>query len=151
MGRELSARLQQTIRVLRSVCILALALGYAAFYSIFPSATFPVSGDASFPWIFLVLAAASVFGGMEASELQEAVVAAMLALPLGYLVAVLLAFSPAFAGLYFLEPSLVPFFMARYSILVLALSLPVNLGGAVVGQLLRDRFRGGRFPDRLQP
>src|SRR5205809_857479 len=86
MGRELSARLQQTIRVLRSACILALALGYAAFYSIFPSATFPVSGDASFPWIFLVL----------------------------------------------------------------ALSLPVNLGGAVVGQLLRDRFRGGRFPDRLQ-
>ena len=146
MGRELSARLQQAIRVLRSVCILALALGYAAFYSIFP-----VSGDASFPWIFLVLAAASVLGAMEAAELQEAVVAAMLALPLGYLVAVLLAFSPAFAGLYFLEPSLVPFFMARYSILVLALSLPVNLGGAVVGQLLRDRFRGGRFPDRLQP
>ncbi len=151
MGRELSARLQQAIRVLRSACILALALGYAAFYSIFPSATFPVSGDAFFPWIFLVLAAASVLGGMEAGELQEAVVAAMLALPLGYLVAVLLAFSPAFAGLYFLEPSLVPFFMARYSILVLALSLPVNLGGAVAGQLLRDRFRGGRFPDRLQP
>src|SRR5213594_489169 len=110
----------------------------------------PGVGRCILPWIFLVLAAASVFGGMEAAELQEAVVAAMLALPLGYLVAVLLAFSPAFAGLYFLEPSLVPFFMARYSILVLALSLPVNLGGAVVGQLLRDRFRGGRFPDRLQ-
>src|SRR5439155_776000 len=84
------SRLQQAIRVLRAACILALALGYAAFYSIFPSATFPVSGDASFPWIFLVLAAASVLGAMEAGELQEAVVAAMLALPLGYLVAVLL-------------------------------------------------------------
>src|SRR5207244_12406767 len=95
VGRELSARLQPTIRVLRSACILALALGYAAFYSIFPSATFPVSGDASFPWIFVVLAAASVLGGVDAGALRGAVWAAWLALPRGVQGAVLLAFSPA--------------------------------------------------------
>src|SRR2546427_239719 len=64
-------------------------------------------------------------------------------------VVVLLVFSPAFAGLYFLELSVVPFFVARYAFLVLALSLPLNLAGAVAGQFLRDRFRGGRFADRL--
>lgn len=151
MASDLSVLLRRSVRVLRSASILALALAYAAFYSIFPSATFPVSGDASFAWIFLVLAAASVIGGMESGNLQEAVLSAVVALPLGFAVAVLLVFSPAFAGLYFLEASVVPFFVARYALLVLTLSLPVNLLGAVVGQFLRDRFLGGRFADRLAP
>jgi len=129
----------------------ALALGYTAFYSIFPSATFPVSSDASFAWILLVLFTASVVGGMQAEYLQEALVAAVAALPLGFAVAVLLAFSPGFAGLYLLEPSAVPFFMAHYAVLVLVLSFPVNLLGAVIGQLVRDRFRASRVPNRLSP
>jgi len=149
MVRELSAKFHEVMRVLRSACILALALAYTAFYSIFPSATFPVSSDASFVWILLVLAVASVLGGIETGNLKEAVLSAVVALPLGYAVVVLVVFSPAFAGLYFLELSVVPFFVARYTFLVLALSLPLNLAGAVAGQFLRDRFRGGRFADRL--
>jgi len=147
--RESSAKVHEVVRVLRSACILALALAYTAFYSIFPSATFPVSGDASFSWILLVLAVAGVLGGIETGNLQEAVLSAVVALPLGFSVVVLLVFLPAFAGLYFLEPSVVPFFVARYSLLVLALSLPLNLAGAVAGQFLRDRFRAGWFAERL--
>src|SRR2546428_9442569 len=127
MVRELSAKFDEVMRGRRSACILALALPYTAFYSIIPTATLPVPSDASFVWIFLVLAVASVLGGIETGNLKEAVLSAVVALPLGYAVVVLLVFSPAFAGVYFLELSVVPFFVGRYTFFVLALSLPLKL------------------------
>ena len=149
MNIDWSAQFRRVLRILRTSIVPALALGYTAFYSIYPSATFPVSSDASFGWILLVLLTASVVGGMQAEYLQEALVAAVAALPLGFALAVLLAFTPGFAGLYLLEPSAVPFFIAHFAILVLVLSFPVNLLGAVIGQLIRDRFRASRAPNRL--
>ena len=143
------AQFRRVLRILRISLVPALALGYTAFYSIYPSATFPVSSDASFSWILLVLFAASIAGGIQAEYLQEALVAGVAALRLGFALAVLLAFTPGLAGLYLLEPSAVPFFIAHFAILVLVLSFPVNLLGAVIGQLIRDRFRASRAPNRL--
>jgi hypothetical protein len=148
---DLSVLFRSAMRVLRAALVPALALGYTAFYSIFPSATFPVMSDASFVWILIVLVLASLVGGIEANELRELIVAGMVALPLGFGMAVFLVFTPAFAGLYFLEPSAVPFFVAHYAILALVLSFPVNLVGGVVGQFVRDRFVQGRIPNRLPP
>lgn len=149
MNIDWLVQFRRAVRILRSATVPALALGYTAFYSIFPSATFPVSSDASFVWILVVLLAAGVLGGIQAEELEEGLVAAVAALPLGFAVGVLLAFTPGFAGLYLLEPGAVPFFMAHYAVLVLVLSFPVNLLGAVVGQVLRDRFWESRLPSRL--
>src|SRR3989442_14270764 len=140
MVRELSAKFHEVMRVLRSACILALALAYTAFYSIFPSATFPVSSDASFVWILLVLAVASVLGGIETGNLKEAVLSAGVAVPPGYAVVVLVVFLPAFPGLYFFELSGGPFFLVRYTFFVLALSPPLNLAGGGAGQFFRGRF-----------
>src|SRR3989475_11316168 len=129
MVRDLSAKFHEVMRVLRSASILALALCYTAFYSIFPSATFPVSSDASFVWILLVLAVASVLGGIETGNLKEAVLSAVVGLPLGYAVGVLLVFSPAFAGVYFLELRVWRCFVVRYTFFVLALALALTLSG----------------------
>src|SRR2546427_10489783 len=81
MVRELSAKFHEIVRVLRSACILAFALAYTAFYSIFPSATFPVSSDASFLGVLLVLAVASVLGGAGTRKLSAAVLSALGGLP----------------------------------------------------------------------
>jgi len=126
-----------------------LAFGYAIFYSIFPSATFPVSGDASFVWIFFVVLTGAIVGGIQAQDLPEAIVAEFLSIPLGLAVAVLLAWSPAFAGFYLLDPSGVPFFVVHYSVLVVALGVPVVLVGAIVGQVLREWVRKDRAPRGL--
>src|SRR5207245_8941732 len=107
---------------LRISLVPALALGYTAFYSIYPSATFPVSSDASFSWILLVLFAASIAGGIQAEYLQEALVAGVAALRLGFALSVVLAVTARLAGLYLIEPSPVPFFIAPFAILVLVLS-----------------------------
>jgi hypothetical protein len=132
------------------VCVApTLAFGYAIFYSIFPAATFPVSGDASFPWIFFVVLGGAIVGAMQARGLPEAIVAEFVAIPFGLLLAVLLALSPALAGLYLLEPVAVPLFIAHYSVLVVALGIPVVLLGTIVGQILQGWIRGGRLPGRL--
>jgi hypothetical protein len=150
MAAEWPAWLRQVLRGLVVACVPALAFGYAIFYSVYPSATFPVSGDASFLWIFIVALVGTIIGGMQAKGLAEAIIAEFVALLLGYVIAVLLALSPAFAGLYLLAPSGVPFFVARYSLLVVALGIPIVLVGSIIGQIVQERIVHGRSsPGRL--
>jgi hypothetical protein len=142
---------QPIIRYLIGISPPALAVGYACFYSIFPSETFPVTSDASAGWILFVLLVAAIIGGMVGEDLREALLSAFVAVPVGFLLAIAMAYTPAFAGLYLLEPSAVPFFMAHYSVFVLALAFPLDLVGAILGQVVRARLQFEPAAARVGP
>ncbi len=143
--------LQAIVRFLIGISAPALAVGYASFYSIFPSATFPVTSDASAAWILLILLVAALVGGTVGENLREALLSSFVSIPVGFLVGIAMAYAPALAGLYLLEPSAVPFFIAHYSLFVLAMAFPINLVGAILGQLLRGRLRFEPSAGRVGP
>jgi hypothetical protein len=149
MEGERPLLLRSIARFLIGLSAPALAVGYATFYSIFPSATFPVTSDASAGWILVVLVVAAIAGGMVAEELRTALLTSFVAIPVGFTLAVAMALAPALAGLYLLEPSAVPFFMAHFSIFVLAMAFPINLVGAILGQVVRERLRVEPTADRF--
>ena len=136
-----STSLRRIVNFLIGTSVPSLAVGYATFYSIFPSESFPVTSDASVAWILLVLLFSSIIGAMGGEDLRMALLASFAAIPVGLLIALLFTFAPAFSGTYLLEPSAVPFFVAHNAVFVLALAFPINLFGAVLGQVVRDRIR----------
>ncbi len=136
-------------RILLGATLPAVGLGYTIFYVLYPPATFPASSLADFGWISWILLACALVSGFAATELTEAIAAGFLAVPLGFVVGVLLALSPVFAGFTYLDPGSVPFFVAHFGILVLVLAFPVNFAGSLVGKGLRDWLLPPILPDRL--
>ncbi|HYY48644.1 MAG TPA: hypothetical protein VFA17_08165 [Thermoplasmata archaeon] len=151
MEVERPSRLGTIIRFLIGMTPLALAVGYASLYTIFPSATFPATSDPSAAWILVVLLLTAVAGGSVAEELRAALVASLAAIPVGFVVGLAMAFAPAVAGLYLLAPTALPFFMAHYSIFVVGLAFPLSLVGSILGQVLRGRLAAERIPHRMEP
>ncbi len=140
---------RKTIRILLGSTLPALGLGYAILYVLYPPATFPAASLADFGWVSLVLIACALVSGFAATELTEAIAAGFVAVPMGFVVGVLLTLSPVFAGFTYLDPSSVPFFVGHFGILVLVLAFPVNFTGSLVGKGIRDWLLPPILPDRL--
>src|SRR2546427_11842281 len=86
------------MRALAIATFLGLALGYSAFYLVFPNVSVPASDEASLPIILGLLLLAAVLGGLLTEDLRLSVIQAFLELPIGVVIAFSLARSPVATG-----------------------------------------------------
>lgn len=140
MGRDPRAILRRAGKLAELSLVLGLALGYAAFYAVYPSSSVPTSGDASFPWILAILIPVSLLVGLAAEDVPIAMEASILSIPAGLAVSTVMGLTPGLAGLYIVAPDEIPFFVAHYALAIFALAFVVNIAGTFVGFALRDPF-----------
>lgn len=146
--RDLRVRLRESLKVLALSCVEALAIGYVVFYGVFPTVSFPASGGPSFLLIFAILGITSVLVGMASDNLGHLFLQCFFAVPLGGLVATLMALTPILFGVAFLAPdSLLPF-LIHYGFILFVLGFVVSFIGGVAGLVLRERYfyRSPRAP-----
>ncbi|HYM40697.1 MAG TPA: hypothetical protein VEY12_11260 [Thermoplasmata archaeon] len=115
-------------------------MGYVLFLAVFPTVSFPASGEAPFPLVFLLLAASALVAGFAAEDLLVGIGAAVFSLFGGVLVAGLMGLSPLASGLYLFDPGSMFGFLVRDGFVFLVLAFTINLVGVVVGYGLRERL-----------
>ena len=140
MARDLRAQLRRWGKVVALGFVLGLAMGYVVFYGVFPSASFPTTGDVSFLWVLAVVVPVALVVGLAADDVPSVMEASFLSVPFGLAVGTLMAMSPTLAGLYILAPVDVPFFLAHYGLALLAMAFLVDIAGTFVGFALREPF-----------
>src|SRR2546427_12837669 len=87
------------MRALAIATFLGLALGYSAFYLVFPNVSVPASDEGSLPIILGLLLLAAALGRLLTEDLRSSVIQAFLALPIGGVIALSLAMSRGATGL----------------------------------------------------
>lgn len=115
-------------------------MGYVLFLAVFPTVSFPASGEAPFGIILGLLAISALVAGFASEDLLEGVTAAVLSLFGGVLAAGLMGLFPLATGLVLLDPGALFGFLIRDGFVFLVLSFVVNLVGAVIGYGLRERL-----------
>lgn len=140
MARDPKALVRRLAKVAELSLVLAMALGYAVFYSVFPSSSVPATGDASFLWILIVMIPVAIVVGLAADDIPMAMESSFLSIPAGLVVSTLMGMSPGLAGLYILAPDEIPFFLAHYGLAYFALGFVLNIAGTFLGFLLREPF-----------
>src|SRR5713226_495964 len=98
---DLLSRLRRPMRALAIATFLGLALGYSAFYFVFPNVSVPASDEANLPLILGILLLAAVLGGLLTEDLPSSVIQAFASIPIGAVIAFSIAISPLATG--FLE------------------------------------------------
>jgi len=126
--------------------VLGLASGYVIFYGIFPVSGVPASGEASVPWMLVLLGVTSILVGLATENLSEMIFEVFLGLLLGGAVVTGMALSPLLVGVVFVSPDSVPAFLFHYGFLLFVLGFVVDLVGTSAGLALREKYflRRGR-------
>ena len=150
MRADLLSRLRRPMRALAIATFLGLALGYSAFYLVFPNVSVPASDEASLPVILGILLLAAVLGGLLTEDLRSSVIQAFLALPIGVIIAFSLAISPVATGFLEVRADDIFSFVIRLPIPLYLLVIPLYSIFGVIGLLIRERF-GFRSSDFLRP
>lgn len=140
MARDLRARLRRWAKLGMLGLLLGLAMGYAVFNGVFPSASVPTFGDLSIPWVVVVLLPAAVAAGLASDDVPMVMESAFLSLPFGLTVGSLMALSPGLAGLIVIGPDEIPFFLAHYGLALLAMAFLLNIAVGFLGFLLREPY-----------
>lgn len=131
--------LRHAVRVLALSGVLGLASGYSAFYAVFPNMTFPAASEASLGYVLLLLVLAALPCGFLAARLQDVVVQAFVAVPLGMVVASLLAVSPILTGLVEGQADVIAYEVTRSGFFVFILALILDSVGGAFGLMFRER------------
>jgi hypothetical protein len=139
------ARVRRLVRVSALAGFLGLLLGFAVFYTTYPSASIPPSGETNPLLMFGALFSAAILVGLLSDDLLAGVLQVFFALPTAAVVASLLSFAPVFGGLIVSRPDDIIFFTLRTGFPLLFLSIPIILLGSVIGIVLQERFRLGRY------
>jgi len=126
--------------------VLGVASGYVIFYGVFPVSGVPASGEASVPWMLVLLGVTSILVGLATENLSEMIFEVFLGLLLGGAVASGMAVSPFLVGVVFVSPDSLPAFLFHYAFLLFVLGFVVDLVGTSSGLALREKYflRRGR-------
>jgi len=133
-------------RTVALAAVLGVASGYVIFYGVFPVSGVPASGEASVPWMLVLLGVTSILVGLATENLSEMIFEVFLGLLLGGAVASGMALSPFLVGVVFVSPDSVPAFLFHYGFLLFVLGFVVDLVGTSSGLALREKYflRRGR-------
>jgi len=148
---EVVSKLRRGLRSFLLAAFLGLAMGYAAFYSIFPLASVPADSEPSLALIITVLLVAAILAGFETREVPLGVVQAFLAVPLGVLIAAGMALSPLVTGFVEARTDEIVGFTIVLGLPIFFLSLPVNIMGLLAGIWIRDRLLRRAFISAVPP
>ncbi len=149
MRADLLSRLRRPMRALAIATFLGLALGYSAFYFVFPNVSVPASDEANLPLILGILLLAAVLGGLLTEDLPSSVIQAFVSIPIGTVIAFSLAISPVATGFLQVQMDDVFSFVVRLPLPLYLLAVPLYLIFGVIGLLIRERF-GFRSSEFLQ-
>jgi len=133
-------RTRSIARTVALAAVLGVASGYVIFYGIFPVSGVPASGEASVPWMLVLLGVTSILVGLATENLSEMIFEVFLGLLLGGAVATGMALSPLLVGVAFVSPDSVPAFLFHYGFLLFVLGFVVDLVGTSTGLALRERY-----------
>jgi len=127
-------------RTLVLAAVLGGASGYVIFYGVFPVSGVPASGEASVPWMLVLLGITSVLVGLSTENLSEMIFEVFIGLLLSGAIATAMALSPMLVGVAFVSPDSVPAFLFHYGFLLFVLGFVVDLVGTSLGLALRERY-----------
>ena len=146
MASPTRTRTRSIARTVSLAAVLGLASGYVIFYGIFPVSGVPASGEASVPWMLVLLGVTSILVGLATENLSEMIFEVFLGLLLGGAVVTGMALSPLLVGVVFVSPDSVPAFLFHYGFLLFVLGFVVDLVGTSAGLALREKYflRRGR-------
>ncbi|HWM52789.1 MAG TPA: hypothetical protein VNP71_06465 [Thermoplasmata archaeon] len=146
MASPIRSKRRSIARTVALAAVLGVASGYVIFYGIFPVSGVPASGEASVPWMLVLLGVTSILVGLATENLSEMIFEVFLGLLLGGAVATGMALSPLLVGVVFVSPDSVPAFLFHYGFLLFVLGFVVDLVGTSTGLALRERYflRRGR-------
>jgi hypothetical protein len=131
---------------------LGVGSGYVIFYGVFPVTGVPASGEASVPWMLVLLGVTSVLVGLATENLSEMIFEVFIGLLVSGGVATGMALSPMLVGIVFVSPDSVPAFLFHYGFLLFVLCFVVDLVGTSTGLALRERyFLHRRRPLAVEP
>jgi len=150
LWRELFSRLRRPLRALAISAFLGLALGYSVFYFVFPNVSVPAAAEASLPLIVGILATAAIVAGLVTEDLPADVVQGFVSIPIGVLIAFVLAISPSATGFLEVRADEILAFVVRLGFPLYLLAVPLNTVFGLVGLLIRERF-GLRSSAFLRP
>ena len=150
MQADIRFRLRRLLKVLVVAAFLGLALGYANFYFVFPNVSVPATDEASLLLILVVLLLAAILSGLVTEDLPSSVTQAFLSIPIGILVAFLLAISPLASGFLEVRSDDIFGFVVKLGSVLYLVAIPLYSIFGVVGLLLRERF-GFQSASFLQP
>jgi len=128
------------VRTVALAAVLGVASGYVIFYGVFPVSGVPASGEASVPWMLVLLGVTSVLVGLATENLSEMIFEVFIGLLLSGGVATAMALSPMIVGVVFVSPDSVPAFLFHYGFLLFVLGFVVDLVGTSTGLALRERY-----------
>ena len=140
MQPDIRVRLRRLLKILLVASFLGLALGYANFYFVFPNVSVPASEEASLLIILVVLLMAAILSGLVTEDLPSSVMQAFLSIPIGILVAFLLAISPLSTGVLEVRSDDIFGFIVKLGSVLYLAAVPLYSIFGVVGLLLRERF-----------
>lgn len=127
---------------------LALALGYVVLHAVFPNVTVPGEGEASGVLTIGLLVAAGLIAGLATEDVRTEILQIFVSIPLGVLVASVLALSPLLTGLLTVQADELVFFVIRLGFPIYLLAVPLYALFGIGGMLLRERlgFYSAGFP-----
>lgn len=138
--RDPKDRLRRVLRASVLTALLGLASGYVLFLGVFPTIAFPVSGDLPLGFAIGLLLLVALVGGFASEDLGAAAIAAVLSILVSIVVATLMALSPVAEGFYMLDPGSSFAFIIHYGFPFIPLAFAVNIGGALGGYAVRERY-----------
>ena len=146
MASPTRSKRRSIARTVALAAVLGVASGYVIFYGVFPVSGVPASGEASVPWMLVLLGVTSILVGLATENLSELIFEVFLGLLLGGAVASGMALSPFLVGVVFVSPDSVPAFLFHYGFLLFVLGFVVDLVGTSSGLALREKYflRRGR-------
>ena len=149
MASPTRSKTRSIARTVALAAVLGVGSGYVIFYGIFPVSGVPASGEASVPWMLVLLGVTSILVGLATENLSEMIFEVFLGLLIGGAVASGMALSPFLVGVVFVSPDSVPAFLFHYGFLLFVLGFVVDLVGTSTGLALRERYflrRRGPLP-----
>ena len=140
MASPTRSKRRSIARTVALAAVLGVASGYVIFYGVFPVSGVPASGEASVPWMLVLLGVTSILVGLATENLSEMIFEVFLGLLLGGAVASGMALSPFLVGVVFVSPDSVPAFLFHYGFLLFVLGFVVDLVGTSTGLALREKY-----------
>ena len=140
MARDVRAQMERILRGFILTALLSLSVGYVLFQAVFPTVSFPSTGEASIPLALLILLAAALVAGSASEDLLLGLAAAVVSPLGGVLVAGLIGLSPLVGGLSLVDPGELPGFIVHYGFVFLVLAFIANIVGVIFGYGIRERY-----------
>src|SRR6266508_6564898 len=116
---------------------LALALGYVVLHSVFPNVTIPSEGEASGLLTIGLLVLPGFVAGLVTEDVRAGILQIFVSIPLGILIASVLALSPVMTGVLVVQADELVIFVLRLGFPIYLIAVPLYTMVGIAGMLLR--------------